>query len=155
MKNLSYFIFFLTFLMVACGQTEQNASIVTKSEFFIKGNGELSKEGNIDNSLIGVWTNCATSFNGMTMTANVCKIIEFRRDMTGKIILPSNEERKFDWKRTDNLLEVNLSEPEKETHSTLSESPFGIQLTEDSLSFDLNLISKKTNAIYHLGRQKK
>ncbi len=99
--------------MVACGQREQNASIVSKSEFPIQANGEQSKEGNTDNPLIGVWTNCATSFNGMTMTANVCKTIQFHEDMTGKIILPSKEERKFDWKRIDNLLEVNLSEPEK------------------------------------------
>ncbi len=155
MKNQSYFIWFLTLLMVSCGQTEQNASIVTKSEFSTKANAEQPDERNIDNPLIGVWTNCATNINGTTMTANVCKTIKFHKDMTGIIILPSKEERKFDWKRTDNLLEVNLSEPEKETHNTLSESPFEIHLTEDSLSYDLDLTSKSSNTIYHLGRQKK
>ena len=155
MRNLTYFIWLLGLLAVSCGQTEQNPSIVSESEFSVTENGEQPKELNLDDQLIGVWTNCATSFNGTTMTANVCKTIEFHKNMTGKIILPSKEERKFDWKRTDNLLEVNLNETEKETHGTLSESPFEIHLTEDNLSFDLDLTSKTSNTIYHLGRQKK
>lgn len=140
--------------MVSCGQTEQNSSIVTESEFPVMTSGEKSKERNIDNQLFGVWTNCATSFNGTTSTANVCKTIEFHTDMTGIITLPSKEERKFDWKRSNDLLEVNLREPEKETYSTLSESPFEIHLTDDSLSYDLDLKSNSSNTIYHLGRQK-
>ena len=87
MKNPTYFIWFLTLLMVSCGQTEQNASIVMKSELSIKEKGEQSEEGSIDNPLIGVWTNCATSYNGTTTTANVCKKIEFHNDLTGIIIL--------------------------------------------------------------------
>lgn len=155
MKNQSYLIWLLILLMFSCGQTEQNASNITKSEFSIRANTEQPQERIIDNPLIGVWANCAISFNGVTMRANVCKTIKLNKDMTGIIILPSKEERKFDWKRTDNILEVNLSEAEKETDSTLSESPFEIHLTEDSLSFDLDLTSKSSNTIYHLGRQKK
>lgn len=140
--------------MVACGQTEHKASILTKFEDSNKANSEQSKERNIDDPLLGVWTNCAISFNGATMTANVCRKIEFQKDMTGKIILPSKEELKFNWNRADSLLEVNLSKTEMKNSSTLSESPFQIQLTEDSLSFELNLISRNSNIIYHLIRYK-
>ena len=44
MKNQSYFIWFLTLLMVSYGQTEQNAWIVTKSEFFINSNADSKKK---------------------------------------------------------------------------------------------------------------
>ena len=49
---------------------------------------------------------------------------------------------------------MHLKDDKMESYRTLSESPFQIKLTEDSLSFDLELKSRNENTIYHLGRQK-
>ena len=154
MKHISIFIFIGTLIVVSCGQNDKK--IIDREKKQISSSSDsLSIELSSDyQNILGTWTNCATSHNGVMMTANVCKTIEFKTENAGSVIYPSQEIQSFNWIFTDGILTVNLTDDKMESYRTLSESPFQIQLTEDSLSFDLELKSKNENTIYYLGRQK-
>ena len=154
MKHISILIFIGTLIVVSCGQNDKK-TIDNEKQQISSSSDSLSIELSSDyQNILGTWTNCETSHNGVMVTANVCKTIEFKPDNSGSIMYPSQEIRSFNWIFTDSILTVNLTDDKMESYRTLSESPFQIQLTEDSLSFGLELKSKNENTIYYLGRQK-
>ncbi|WP_157814068.1 hypothetical protein [Olleya sp. Bg11-27] len=154
MRYTSIYILILTIMFVSCGRTD-NKKIDSEKQEVSPSSDSLSVELSSEHqNILGIWTNCATNHNGVIMTANVCKTIEFKTDNSGSVMYPSQEIRTFSWAFTDDILTVNLTDDKMESYRTLSESPFQIQLTEDSLGFDLELKSKNENKIYYLGRQK-
>ena len=154
MKHISIFIFIGTLIVVSCGQNDKKTIDREKQQISSLSDSLSIKLSPDYQNILGTWTNCATSHNGVMMTANVCKTIEFKTDNSGSVIYPTQEIQSFNWIFTDGILTVNLTDDKMESYRTLSESPFQIQLTEDSLSFDLELKSKNENTIYYLGRQK-
>jgi hypothetical protein len=141
-------------MFASCGRTDNKKTDSRKQEVSASSDSLTVELSSDYQNILGTWTNCATSHNGVIITANVCKTIKFKTDNSGSVIYPSQEIRSFNWTFTGGILTVHLKDDKMESYRTLSESPFQIKLTEDSLSFDLELKSRNENTIYHLGRQK-
>ena len=154
MKHISIYIVILTLVFASC-QQNRTQSTDRGEQINTPLSDSLSTELNSKyQNIVGNWTNCATSINGVIMTANVCKRIEFGVDNSGSIIYPAQEVQTFNWTLTSNILTVNLTDELLENYGTLSEGPYRVNMTEDSIGLNLELESEDGNVIYYLGRQK-
>jgi len=107
-----------------------------------------------EQKIIGTWTNCATNYNGVMRTANVCTTIELKPDNSGRVIYPSQEIQTFGWTLKNDMLTIQFAVGQSESYGSLSESPYQVHLTENKKSLDLELKSKTEKTIYYLARQK-
>jgi len=106
-------------------------------------------------NIIGVWTHCASRVNGVAITANACKIIEFKRDNSAVITYPSQEQEVLYWTMANDLLVIDLTENKGDDHNrTFTDSMYEVHIEQDSVSFHLELRAKNRDVIHYLGRQK-
>ncbi len=155
MQHITNFILGLVFLTASCGQADNKATNKSEKQT-LQSSDSLQTSINLPNrDILGVWTNCATSSGGVTMTANVCKMIEFKSDNSAIITYPSQEKQVVNWTLTDDLLLIRLTgDKSAEINRTFTDSIYEARLTQDSISFDLELKAKNKDVIYYLGRQK-
>jgi hypothetical protein len=93
--------------------------------------------------------------NGITITANACKIIEFRSDNSAIITYPSQDKHVLNWTMANELLVIDLRENNGDDHNrTFTDSMYEVHLVQDSISYRLELKAKNRDAILYLGRQK-
>jgi hypothetical protein len=146
MRQVINFILGFAFLTTSYGQSNNIATNKTKKETSI----------NLANiNIFGVWTNCTTSSDGVIITANSCKIIEFKSDNSATITYPSQEKQLVNWTMTDDLLVINLTKnKDDKINRTLTDIFYEVHLTEDSMGFNLVIKAKNKDVIYYLKRQK-
>ncbi len=109
----------------------------------------------VKSNIIGVWTHCASRVNGVAITANACKIVEFKRDNSAVITYPSQEKEVVNWTMANDLLMIDLAENKVDDHNrTFRDTIFEVHLEQDSISFHLELRAKNKDVIHYLGRQK-
>lgn len=155
MRHMTNFILGLVFLTASCGLADNKATDTSEKQTFYSSDSLQSSINLPNTNILGVWTNCATSSGGVTMTANVCKIIEFKSDNSAIITYPSQEKQIVKWTLTNDLLVINLTGNKSDNvNRTLTDSLYEVHLTQDSISFDLELKAKNKDVIYYLGRQK-
>lgn len=59
-----------------------------------------------DEPLLGSWKLCGVKSETSQTSYNVCTIIDFRQDRTGRIVPPSNQSYNFSWERQDTILSI-------------------------------------------------
>lgn len=155
MRHIIIYIWGLVFLTTSCGQTDYKTTDTPEKQSLSLADSLMTPINSANRNIIGVWTNCATRSNGATMTANVCKIIEFKSDNSAIITYPSQEKQVVNWTMTNDLLVINLMGNKVDGfYRTLTDSIYEVDLKQDSVSFDLELKAKNKDVIYYLGRQK-
>jgi len=116
-----------------------------------KENKETLKLSN--SNIIGDWTNCSSTSNGVTITANVCLEIQFKIDGTAIITYPSKEKEIINWKISNDQIEFSRSnEKSDSTYRMFDENIYETDLTIKSQAYNLELKAKNKDITYNLIR---
>lgn len=127
--------------------------LITWSSYFcIFGNGlthqkfDLDSTSNITERIIGKWTVTATTtwyimpdtVRGSTLVGNTCPKIEFNKDQTALVLLPSGQTEKLSWKLiNDHLVLTNKSKPDCD--SFFADSQYEMQFSSKKEITELKL----------------
>lgn len=133
--------------------------IILTFHMFVRGQADSVKKVNTDKvqlsnlNIIGVWTNCKTNYNGITMMANACRIIEFKLDGTAIVTYPSQEREVINWEISKNQLHIHVAKENTNTsHRMFNDSNYTIYLTQNLEDFSLELQSEDKEISYFLRR---
>ncbi|EKT4550808.1 hypothetical protein JE952_002465 [Flavobacterium psychrophilum] len=97
--------------------------------------------------LIGEWTNCESTCDGITMNRNVCTKIEFKSNHTAIITYPGAVEN-LKWKLTDNV--ITFASIEKEEKNSLFSSSKTYLLIFNATFKELSIMEQGKEKCYEL-----
>ena len=155
MQHKTIYILGLIFISTLYGQSGNETIDTLDKKWVSLSDSSIIPIDSAKRTIIGVWTQCATRVNGITITANACKIIEFRSDNSAIITYPSQDKHAVNWTMSNELLVIDLSENKGDDHNrTFTDSMYEVHLEQDSISYRLELKAKNSDEILYLGRQK-
>jgi hypothetical protein len=145
----------LIFLTGLYGQSDKKTTDTLERQRVSLSDSVMIPSDSAKSNILGVWTHCASRVNGVAITANACKIIEFKRDNSAVITFPTQEKEVLHWTMANDLLLIDLTENKGDGHnSAFRDSIFEVHVEQDSISFHLELRAKNKDVIHYLGRQK-
>ena len=152
-------IFFLTLtvlILSSCSTNDPQTNLNSPTSFF----ADTAQNDNSHSlhltyaNIFGDWTNCSTTFGGVTTTANVCRTIRFKSDGTAIITYPSQEREVISWKISNDQIDISWTGDKTDsTNRLFDESIYETHLTKDAQGFNLELKAKNKDLTYYLGRQ--
>jgi hypothetical protein len=155
MQHQTIYILGLIFISTLYGQSSNTTTDKPEKQRVSLSDSLTIPIDSAKRTIIGVWTQCATRVNGITITANACKIIEFRSDNSAIITYPSQDKHVLNWTMANELLVIDLRENNGDDRNrTFTDSMYEVHLVQDSISYRLELKAKNRDAILYLGRQK-
>jgi hypothetical protein len=155
MQHKTIYILGLLFISTLYGQSGNETIHTLDKKWVSLSDSSIIPIDSAKRTIIGVWTQCATRVNGITITANACKIIEFRSENSAIITYPSQEKHLGNWTMANELLVIDLRENNGDDHNrTFTDSMYEVHLVQDSISYRLELKAKNRDEIHYLGRQK-
>jgi hypothetical protein len=155
MQHKIIYILGLIFISTLYGQSGSETMDTLEKKWVSLSDSSMIPLDSAKRAMIGVWTQCATRVNGVTITANACKLVEFKSDNSAIITYPSQEKHAVNWTMSNELLVIDLTESNGDNHNrTFTDSMYEVHLEQDSISYRLELKAKNRDAILYLGRQK-
>ena len=155
MQHKTIYILGLIFISTLYGQSGNTTTDTPEKKWVSLSDSLTIPIDSAKRTIIGVWTQFATRVNGVTITANACKIIEFRSDNSAIITYPSQDKHLGNWTMANELLVIDLRDNNGDDHNrTFTDSMYEVHLVQDSISYRLELKAKNRDEIHYLGRQK-
>ena len=155
MQHKTIYILGLIFISTLYGQSGNTTTDTPEKKWVSLSDSSIIPIDSAKRTIIGVWTQFATRVNGVTITANACKIIEFRSDNSAIITYPSQDKHVLNWTMANELLVIDLRDNNGDDHNrTFTDSMYEVHLVQDSISYRLELKAKNRDEIHYLGRQK-
>lgn len=157
MGRLTIYISGLILLTTSCDQVDNKAANtsqtdISKTQTILPSADSLPTSLILTNrNILGEWTNCATMFGDVIMTAYACHTIEFKNDNTC-VITSSKDKQVVNWIISNDLLVINLIGDQSDPSRMFTDSIYETHLTKGSIGFDLALKAKNKDLIYYLGR---
>jgi len=94
-------------------------------------------------NIFGDWMNCSSSYNGVTITANVCKTIRFMTNGTAVIINPYEVSGAVNWTLSkDQIIISRIEDKQDSINLSLGEGIYETYLTKDTQGVNLKLKAK-------------
>jgi hypothetical protein len=141
MKNI--FASILCLLLFSCNQeTSTNDKKLTEksNNLYVTDNTEI----------IGNWTMCATSWNGMMTQYNVCPNVSFLNNGKGYVGNAPFLAEHFNWTLKKGIL--NISYKDTISNSTFSEALHDITISKHNDRLDLVIRQTKNDNVFYLSR---
>lgn len=155
MQHKIVYMLGLIFLTGLYGRSDNKTTDTLEKQRVSLSDSLMIPADSAKSNIIGVWTHCASRVNGVAITANACKIIEFKRDKSAVITYPTQEKELLHWTMANDLLMIDLTENKGDGYNrTLGDSMYEVHVEQDSVSFQLELRAKNKDVIHYLGRQK-
>ena len=154
MQHKTIYILGLIFISTLYGQSGTTTTDTPEKRRVSLSDSSIIPLDSAKRAIIGVWTQCATRVNGVTITANACKLVEFKSDNSAIITYPSQDKQVVNWTMANELLVIDLRENNGDNHNrTFTDSIYEVHLEQDSISYRLELKAKNRDATHYLGRQ--
>lgn len=141
MKTIFFSI--LSLLLFSCNQ-KTSTNDKDLPEFF----KDIYVTDNVE--IIGSWTMCSASGNGMMTQYNVCPTVSFLNNGSGYVVNPSNLSERFSWKLKKGVLNI-LYDP-KTTNPAFPDTLYNAIINKQKQEMNLVITQTKKDNVFYLSK---